>query len=329
LEEEVKMIRKVLLGLGLSLAIQAPTAVGADGYPNRPIEMVVPYPAGNSMDIVARLLQTPLSKSLGQPVVIVNQGGASGVIGSRRVAKAAPDGYTLLVNEISALAVQAMKPDRPFDAVKDFTPVARVAVSPYMLVVNAKLPIKDVKDLVAMAKAKPGELNYASSGVGSPNHMSGELLKAIMGVNMVHVPYSGSAASIADTIAGRTEIAFSTPGSALAGIEGGQLRALGVTSVSRWPRMPEVPTIAEQGVKDFENTYNVAVYGPPGLPADVMARLSSAIKDALADPSLLDRYKSMGYSTPESSSPDNARKVVSEQVDKWGALVKSANIQIE
>jgi tripartite-type tricarboxylate transporter receptor subunit TctC len=325
------VIDRVSLGLGLAvaLAMQAASVAAADAYPNRPIEMVVPYPAGNSMDIVARLLQAPLAKSLGQPVVIVNQGGASGVIGSRRVAKAAPDGYTLLVNEISALAVQAMKPDHPFDAVKDFTPIARVAVAPYMLVVNAKLPIKDVKELVALAKAKPGALNYASSGVGSPNHMSGELLKSTMGVDMVHVPYSGSAASIADTIAGRTEIAFSTPGSALPGIESGQLRPLGVTTTRRWSRMPEVPTIAEQGVKDFENTYNVAVYGPPGLAPEVTARLSAAIKDALADATLLDRYKSMGYSVPDAATSDDARRVVREQADKWGALIKAANIQIE
>jgi tripartite-type tricarboxylate transporter receptor subunit TctC len=301
----------------------------AQPFPSRTVELIVPYPPGNSMDIVARLLQAPLSRSLGQNVVVINQGGASGVIGSSRVSRAQPDGYTLLINDVSALVVPATKADPPYDANKGFTPIAAIAAAPYMLVANAKVPIKDVTQLVQTAKASPGSLNYGSSGVGSPNHMSGELMKSITGIDIVHVPYSGSAASIADTIAGRTQVAFASPAAALPGIEAGSLRPLGVTSSTRWARMPDVPTIAEQGVPGFENNYLVAVFAPPNVPPAVVQRLTEAIRDALKDPALAERYRSMGYGVPDIVPPEQFREVVRGQSDKWAKLIKSANIQVE
>lgn len=320
--------RALLVALLLVVGPFASTAFGQPGG-GRPIELVVPYPPGNSMDIVARLLQASLAKVTGQTVVVVNQGGASGVIGSSRVARATPDGYTLLVNEVSALGVPATKADPPYNIQKDFTPIAPIAAAPYMLVANAKLPLKDVSQLIKAAKDKPGSINYGSSGVGSPNHMSGELMKSIAGIDIVHVPYSGSAASIADTIAGRTEVAFASPGAALPGIEAGSLRPLGVTSSKRWEKMPDLATIAEQGVPNFENNYLVAVYGPPGMPRETVDKLNSAIDAALKEPALNERYKSMGYSVPERTTPDQFKVAVLQDFDKWSKLIKSANIKIE
>jgi tripartite-type tricarboxylate transporter receptor subunit TctC len=322
-------IKHALMATAGALALAGAFPCDAQPFPSRTIELIVPYPAGNSMDIVARLLQAPLSKALGQPVVVVNQGGASGVIGSSRVSRSPADGHTLLVNDVSALVVPGTKADAPYDAIKGFTPIAAIAAAPYMLVANAGLPIRDVGELVQAAKAKPGTINYGSSGIGSPNHMSGELMKSISGIDIVHVPYSGSAASIADTIAGRTQVAFASPAAALPGIQSGSLRPLGVTSTMRWPRMPDVPTIAEQGVAGFENNYLVAVFAPPGLSDALVKQLTAAIREALKDPVLAERYKSMGYGVPETMPPEQFRALVRGQSDKWAKLIKSANIQVE
>ena len=301
----------------------------APAYPTRPITLVVPFAAGGSTDVVGRLVAQKMSDILGQQVVVENVVGAGGNVGAARVAKAEPDGYTILMGTVATHALNPLILKRkPYDPVTDFSPVALLAVVPNVLIVNPNLPAKNVQELIALLKADPGKYNYASSGVGTPLHLSGELFKSLAGVQMTHIPYRGSGPALNDVVAGQVPIQFDNLPSASEFIKAGSLRALAVTTKERAPSFPDVPTIAESGLPGYETyTWN-ALFAPPKTPKPIVEALNAAAAKALADPGLAERMK--GFSakvTP--STPEALAEHVKSEIAKWTPVVKEAGIQAD
>ncbi|WP_232628364.1 Bug family tripartite tricarboxylate transporter substrate binding protein [Methylobacterium sp. Leaf118] len=298
-------------------------------YPTRPITLVVPFAAGGSTDVVGRLVAQKMSEILGQQVVVENVVGAGGNVGAARVAKAEPDGYTILMGTVATHALNPLILKRkPYDPVTDFAPVALLAVVPNVLVVNPKLPAKDVKELIGLLKADPGKYNYASSGVGTPLHLSGELFKSMAGVQMQHIPYRGSGPALNDVVAGQVSIQFDNLPSASEFIKAGSLRALAVTTKERAASFPDVPTIAEAGLPGYETyTWN-ALFAPPKTPRPVIDVLNAAATKALADPGLAERMKAFSAKVSP-STPEALGEHVKAEIAKWTPVVKEAGIQAD
>jgi tripartite-type tricarboxylate transporter receptor subunit TctC len=275
-------IRSVVM---LVLAGFAMTGLAQEGYPNRPITLIVPSAPGGTTDFTARLIAEPLSRVLGQPVVVENKGGASGNIGGQAVALARPDGYTLLV---AYSGYQVGNPHlfkkAPWDPIKDFSPVAFLTRAPQVIVATPGLPVNDLKELTAYAKANPGKLNYASSGNGSIQHISAELLKQITGTRMAHIPYKGAGPAVQDLMAGQVDLFITTPASVVGQIKGDKLKALAVTSTTRLSALPNVATAGEQGIKNFNIDSWFALYAPAGTPPEVVKKLNAEINKILARP---------------------------------------------
>ncbi|MDK4732582.1 tripartite tricarboxylate transporter substrate binding protein [Rhizobium sp. CNPSo 3490] len=310
-----------MLGLGSS-------AVAAD-FPDRPITMVVPFAAGGSTDVVARIVAQKMSEDLGQQVIVQNVAGAGGNLGAGNVARAEPDGYTILMGTVATHALNPLiLKSTPYDPEKDFAPVSLLVVVPNVLVVNPELPAKTVQELVALLKAEPDKYSYASSGNGTPLHLSGELFKSMAGVSMQHIPYKGAGPALNDVIGNQVPIMFDNLPSSSSHIKAGTLRALAVTTAERAPSFPDVPTIAESGIPGYETyTWN-ALFAPANTPGEVVTRLNASANKALKDPAVAERMKEFS-ATIVGSTPEELAAHVKAELAKWGPVVKGANIQME
>jgi tripartite-type tricarboxylate transporter receptor subunit TctC len=312
------LLRRLITAAALLLGLAA--TAGADDYPNRPVRLIIPFPPGGSNDVVGRLVAKQLSEQLGQQVVVDNRAGAGGVIGTEVAAGAPADGYTLLIISI-AHAVNPALHTLPYDPIASFTPISILAGGPNVLVVNPELNVKSVRDLLALAKEKPGELNYASAGVGSFQHLGGELFKLMAGVNIVHVPYKGGGPAMQDVIGGTVKIMFSSLIQTTPFIKSGQLRPLGVGGARRSPVLPDVPTVAEAGVPGYvaENWWGIVA--PAGTPAPIVETLYKAVQAALKSPELQAEFANEGAATVEMSTAEFGDYMKSESA-KWTRVVK-------
>ena len=313
---------------GFALAAVATASVAQTGkYPDKPIKMVVGFSAGGGTDVVARILALKMSETLGQTVVVENRTGASGMIAGEMVARSAPDGYTLMMGTQTTFAVAPTlyRKTTP-DPARDFTGIAMSAVSPLVLVVNPAVPVHSVKDVIAMAKAKPGQVAYASGGLGTTPHMSGELFQAVAGIKLIHVAYRGEAPAINDLIGGQIPFMFSNLSAIVGNVRAGQLRAVGVTSAKRAPALPDVPTLAESGLPGFEAATWFALVAPTGTPQAVRERLNAEVKRALALPDVRQRYADLGM-TAEDSTPASVDAYIKSEIAKWTKVITDADIK--
>ena len=317
-------------GLGCALALLAGTAMPALAqapYPSKAITYVVPFAPGGNTDTLARLIGTKLSAALGQPVVVENKPGAGGNIGSDFVAKAAPDGYTILGGTISSHAINAsVYPKLPYDPQKSFEPVILIGSSPLVLVVGEKQPYKSLQDVIAAAKAKPGDINYASPGAGTSPHLAGELLKMLTGVKIEHVPYKGSGPAVTDVVAGHIPLMFDTMLVVGGHVKSGKLRALAVTSDKRLDLLPDVPTAAESGVPGFEVGSWQAVFAPAKTPKEIITRLNTEIANAMKTPDVQARLVDLAV-VPAAGPPEELRDLQASEIPKWAKVVKEGNIK--
>lgn len=307
----------------------AGSALAQDKWPSRPITYIVPFGAGGTTDILARTIGPRLATALGQPVVVDNKAGAGGNVGSDFVAKAAPDGYTILGGTISSHAINvSLYPKMPYDPVKNFQPITLIGLLPNVLVVNANSPYKSVADVIAAAKVKPDALSFASSGNGTSQHLSAELFKSMAGVDMLHVPFKGSAQAVQSVLAGQVNLCFENILAAIPQIQGGRFRALAVTSSTRSAMLPDVPTLAEAGLKGFEIVSWQGVFGPAGMPQPVVQRLSTELAKIIAEPEVKAKLQALGVE-PSGMGPAEFSAFQKSEVQKWAALIKSAHIKPE
>ena len=315
---------------GLLAAMLAYAANGyAQPYPTKPVRMVITYPPGGNTDLVGRALAQKMSESFGQQVVVDNRGGAGGVMGTMIAAQAAPDGYTIMLGTSAGMVINPLLSSKlTYDPVRDFAPVSMVVIVPQLLVTNPQLPARNVRELIALARAKPGYLNAGSSGVGTPNHLGTELLKWLAGVNIVHVPYKGGGAAITDLIGGQIQMAFSSVPAVLPLLKTGRLNALGVGSAKRSPALPNVPTIAEAGVPGYEYTTWYGLFAPARTPQPLITQLNAVIVKVLAMPEINERFVSQG-GDPESSTPEGLSRYMAEESQRWAKTIKAANIRID
>jgi tripartite-type tricarboxylate transporter receptor subunit TctC len=306
----------------------AGAATGAD-YPVRPIRFVVPFAAGGTSDIIGRILSARMQDSLGQPLVVDNRGGAGGTIGTDIVAKATPDGYTIVLasNGTHAIVPYLYK-QLPYDPIKDFAPVSMVAITPTVLAANPELPVKSVKDLIALAKAKPGTLAFGSSGVGSTSHLSGEMLSTLAGIQLTHVPYKSASAAYPDVFSGRVALIFDTALSMTQHIKTERVRPLAVTTPKRAINLPNLPTMSEAGVPGYAMTLWIAIYAPAGTPRPVVARLNQEIHRALSLPDVREQMASSGAEV-SIGSPDDLLAATRTDLKRMGEIVKAAKIEAQ
>ncbi|OUL99967.1 ABC transporter substrate-binding protein [Variovorax sp. JS1663] len=312
--------------LAVAGAVALAPPVGAQGaYPTRPVTMVVPYPAGGSADILARTVGQKLGERLGQPVVIDNRAGAGTAIGAKHVAGAPADGYTLLMGTVSSQAINPAMNKVGYDPVKDFTPVAPLASIPFVLVAHPSFAGKSVADVIAQARAKAGELSYASAGPGTSNHLAGELLASAAGIQLLHVPYKGSAPALNDVVAGHLPLMFDLQATALPYVRSGKLRALAVTGRTRSSLLPEVPTVIESGLPGYEVSAWFGVFAPADLPRPVLDRLHAEISAVLQAPEMQKRLQELG-AEPEQGSADAFAKFTRAEATKWATVLKNAGL---
>jgi tripartite-type tricarboxylate transporter receptor subunit TctC len=303
-------------------------AASAQTYPTHPIRLIVGFPPGGINDLVARIVGQSVSDSLGQPIVIENRPGAGGTIGANAVAKASPDGYTLLLGSVSNLAMAPSQyKDLPYDPIKDFAPVALVAASPNILVVPNDSPIHSVQDLIALAKKLPGKITYASAGNGTSNHLTVELLKTMAGIDLVHVPYRGDAPGMTEVLAGRIQMMFPTLPVALPQIRAGQLRAIAVSSPKRSELIPEIPTVAESGnLPEFAVSVWVGILAPAGTSAEIVGKLNAEIRKALASSAVREQLERQGTEPATAAEPKDFALYLAAETKKWGEVAKSSGI---
>jgi tripartite-type tricarboxylate transporter receptor subunit TctC len=313
--------------LTTALALAA-VAAQAQAWPAKPIKLVVSYPPGGTLDAVARIVATPLSQRLGQPVVVDNRAGAGGAIGGDLVAKSAPDGYTVLLDASNHAQNPALRSKMPFDTLRDLAPVSLLVKVPNVLVVNPATSIKTVQDLVAQAKAKPGEINFASSGNGSAQHLAAEQFSAMAGVRMTHVAYKGGGPALTDVMAGQVPVFFGSLASSLAYIQAGKLRAVAVTGKARAAVLPQLPTVAEAGLPGYEVYEWNAVFVPAGTPAAVTERLSKELAAVLQDPEVRQRLEATGAEVI-GSTPAELDAFRRAELVKWSKLAKDNKIQLD
>ena len=316
------------LALAFAMQCLAARAFAAD-YPAKPIRLVVPYAPGGGADSVARIVAKRVSEQVGQPIVIDNKGGAGSIVGTDIVAKADPDGYTLLLGQSGPISINpAIYKSLPYDPVKDFAPVSMTTAYPYILVVNAELPVKTLQAFVALAKSKPGAMNYGSTGVGAANHLVAELFNAKAGLKMTHVPYRGTALAVGDLLGGQLTMVFGDPVSVLSQMKAGKLRALAVTSLERSPVAPEVPTIAESGYPGFEALAWHGILAPAKTPAAIVQKLNAEIVKALADPTTRKLLEDQAMQTV-GNSPEAFAAFIAKDIAIWKAVATAANVTVE
>lgn len=318
--------RNALLVIALAFGAQLSMA---QTFPDRPITLVVPNPPGGLVDTSARLLSEPLSRVIGQPVIVDNKPGASGNTAYQYVAKAKPDGYTLLISYSGYhVGNPALMDKLPWDPIKDFSPVALLTVSTNVIAVHPSVPVNNLKEFIAYAKANPGKLNYASQGNGSVSHIGTEIFKQTTGVDMVHVPYKGSGAAIQDVLAGQVQVFISTPPSLMQHIQSGKLKGLAVTGKSRHPGMPNVPTTTEAGLPSFQLESWVALYAPTGTPAPVITKLTDSVKQSLAMPEVKERAEAAGVEL-RYLSPTAMDALLKKELPYWNKAIKAAHITLD
>jgi tripartite-type tricarboxylate transporter receptor subunit TctC len=312
----------------LTLLVPLAGTAGAQSWPAKPVRMIVPFPPGGGIDGVARLLSPRLSEQFGQQIIVDNRTGAGGTLGTELVAKAAPDGYTLLATFASHAMNAALYQNLAFDTVADLAPITLIATVPNILVVNPALPVKTVKDLIALAKKRPGEILYASVGSGTPAHLSAELFNLMAGVKMTHVPYKGAAPSIIALISGETQLTFTTVLVALPYVQAGRLRAIGVCSLKRSPVMPDVPTIDESGLKGYESTAWYGLLAPVRTPAGLIEQLNREAVKAIHSPDVSNSFLKLG-AEPVGSTPETFGKLIRADIEKWTKVVKATGAKVE
>jgi tripartite-type tricarboxylate transporter receptor subunit TctC len=299
------------------------------GYPSRPITLIVPYAPGGGNDVMARGVAIRMSKTLGQPILIENHGGAGGSIGTRQVATAAPDGYTLGLGGTGTLAIDpTLYANAGYDPRKDFAPVGMIATNPMIVVVNPSLPAKNVQEFIALAKSQPGKFNYASAGTGSGIHLGTVLFAQAAGIEITHVPYRGTGPALTDLLGGHVTLYFSSLPSAVGLVKDGKLRALAVTGSKRSAAFPDVPTIAEQGLSGFEAVLHYGIIAPAGTPRPIVAKLNIALREALDDPTLSSRFAAEGAELLATSPEEYAADIDREET-KWSALVKASGAKAQ
>jgi len=320
--------RRRILATLAAAALAGPWAAQAQGYPDHPIRFVVPYPPGGGTDVIARIVQGKLQAALGQNIVIDNKGGAGGSVGTDIVAKAAPDGYSVLFTLNSHTVNPAIYAKLPFDTLKDFEPVGTVASLPQILVAHPQFPANNVAELIALAKAKPGTLAYASVGVGSPGHLAGELFKLRTGTQMTHVPYRGGGPAVTDVMGGQVPLLWVSIPAAAQHVKSGKLKALGVSTLKRSAAFPDVPTLQEAGVPDFEVDSWYAMFVPAKTPKPVIDKLNRALNTALQDLEIREKLLAQG-SEAVGGTPEALGKTVDAELVKWAKLAKDASIKAE
>lgn len=312
----------------LSAALLAAPA-GAQGYPERPVRVILGVPAGGTPDVLARTVTPGMSELLGQPLVLDNRGGAGGRIGAELASKAAPDGYTLLMTSPGALTIAPhITQGLPYDAIKDFAPVSLIATGPFLLLVHPSVPANTVKELIALDRAAPGKLNYASAGSGTPNHLAMELFKKMAGVSFTHVPYKGAPQAVTDIVGGRINTTMNSIGPVLAHVKAGRLRALGVASPQRSPALPDVPTIAEAGVPGYESGSWMGLLAPAKTPPKILARLNAVAVKAVHTPETRARLEGLGAVPVGDSAREFAARIRREW-EQNADIVKTAGVRIE
>ena len=315
--------------LAMSTALAWSSAARAQqAYPAKPIRLILPFPPGGSTDIVARLIGQKLTESWGQPVLIENRPGAGGNIAAETAARAAPDGYTLFQVNVANAIGATLYPKLSYDLITSFAPVIQLATTPYVLLAHPAVPAKNTAELIALAKARPGQLNYASAGGGSATHLSGELFKSMAGVNIVHVPYKGTGPAVTALLSGEVDLYFATVPAALPLVEAKKLRALGVTSARRSPLMRDVPAIAEAGLKGYETSTWHGILAPAATPADIVVILNAEIARTLAHPAVRERLVGQGLD-PVGGTPEQFGAYLKTEISKWAVVVKASGARPE
>ncbi|CAG2127606.1 Bug family tripartite tricarboxylate transporter substrate binding protein [Cupriavidus plantarum] len=319
-----------LIGLGLASSLMLAAAPSfADTYPSKPIRLIVPFPASGATDLLARAIAQKVGADMGQQIVVDNRPGAGGAIGSDMAAKAAPDGYTLLIATSSTHSIGPyINSKLPYNTETDFTPVGQVAIATNILVVPNTLPAKNVRELIDYAKKHPGELNYASSGNGTIGQLTAEAFKAQTGTFITHIPYRGTALAVPDLISNKVQVLFDSVVSGMPHVKDGKLKALAVTSLKRSPLAPEVPTVAESGLPGFESNTWFGIYGPKGLPADIVTRLNTEFNKAIQSQDVKDRLAKLG-AEPVGGTPAQFAAMVKQDSARWGKLIKDRKITVD
>jgi tripartite-type tricarboxylate transporter receptor subunit TctC len=320
----LKTVKLALLVAGFAAA-----NAFAQAYPNKPIRMIVPFPPGGGNDVIARIVGQKLSERFGQPVIIDNRGGSNGIVGLQALMQAAPDGYTIGVGAAGPMAVNPSLYDKlSYDPVKDFAPITNMVNFPLMLVTHPGLPAKNVRELIAAAKAKPGKIFYASPGNGNSGHLAGELFNLLAKVQITHVPYKGQGPAVTDLLGGQVQMLFSSIPSVLPYVQQGRLNGLAVGSAKRLASLPNVPTIAESGVPGYEAYSWVGMIAPANTPKEIVTRLNREIVDILKQKDVQDKLNQQG-AIPVGDTPEQFGSYINAEIKKWGAIVKSANIKID
>ena len=302
----------------------------AQGYPSKPVKIVVPYPAGGYFDVVGRIVGHALSESLGQPMVVENRVGANGIVGTDFTAKAAPDGYTIMVGGIGPHAINvSLYSKLPYDPVRDFLPIIFVAEQPLIVVVNPKVEAHSLKDLIALIRSRPGQLSYSSPGAGSTPHLAAVMLSSIEGIKLNHVPFKGSAPAVTAVMAGVTDLLFGTASDVLQQIKAGKLRALAVTGTARIRALPALPTVAELGVPNYEATAWFAFLAPAGTPPEIVAKLNAEIGKALDMPAVHEKLSAQGTAQIIGGTPQRLAGQVKSEIAKWAKIVKESGANVE
>jgi len=326
-----KKVISLLIGLASIGVFQSAAQAQADGYPNRPIKLIITWPVGGFADTLGRAVASQLGPILGQQIVVENRGGANGMIGADAVAKAAPDGYTLMFQSVTSHAINpTMYSKTPYSTEKDIVPLAVVASVPMLLVANPNLPAKNIAELIALAKKKPDELSYASFGNGSASHLAGELFTNQAGIKMTHVPYKGGAPAITDTLSGQVQMSFSAFGVALPHVKSGKLIALGTTGPTRAKLLPDVPTIEEAGnLKGYEMSIVYAVWAPAGVPAPILSKLSKALEQVVASAAFKEKLVNDGGEVMNISTPAESNAYFQKEMQRLSKIVKDGNIKAD
>lgn len=323
-------IRRTALAVSLAATLGALPALPAmaQTYPSRPLRLVVPFPPGGSTDIVARLVAQKLGEALGQPMIVDNRAGAGGMIGAENVAKSPADGYSLLLASSGPIAiVPALQPKLGYDSVRDFAPISIIATIPTMLVVNEKVPARSVSELIALAKARPGQLNFASTGVGATPHLAGEVFKSMAGVDIGHVPYKGSAPALTDLMGGQVDMMFEQIPAVLPHVQSGKLRALAVGSARRVAALPDLPTISESGLSGFDVVSWFGIMAPAGTPAPIVARLHAELAKIMRMPDVSEKLASLG-AEPQASTPQAFGQTIVAELPKWAEIIRKSGATV-
>ena len=311
-----------------SLALASAYPAAAQTYPSQPIRMIAPFPPGGSVDITARLIAEPLGGQLGTRIIIDNRSGASGNIGMEAAARAAADGYTIVLNTIPLVTNQSLFDKLAWDPIRDFAPIGMVATSPHVLVVPNKTPASNVQELLRLARANPGKLTYASAGVGTTFHLCAEMFKDATNTFILHVPYRGGGPALTDTLGGQVDMSFPTVAAALPHVKAGTLRALAVTGAERFPLLPEVPTLREAGLKDFQFSQWLALLAPARTPPEVVTRLNAALRNTLGSQEVREKFQAQAFE-PYITTPEEAGKFIAAEAQRFSKLIKARKITAE